>query len=75
MADEVYKILQGRLRLKQAQLDNCGDQYDCDGCTHHSTKQHLDDSARRKRTSNSNSGEVSYHSFQILMVRTKVRLG
>jgi len=57
MADEVYKILQGRLRLKQAQLDNCGDQYDCDGCTHHSTKQHLDDSARRKRTSNSNSGE------------------
>jgi len=58
MADEVYKILQGRLRLKQAQLDNCGDQYDCDiGCMHHSTKQHLDDSARRKRTSNSNTGE------------------
>jgi len=58
MADEVYKILQGRLRLKQAQLDNCGDQYDCDGCLHHSTKQHLDDSARRKeRKSPSNVGE------------------
>lgn len=57
MAEEVYKILQGRLRLKQAQLDNCGDQYDCDGCLHHTTKQQLDDSARRKRNLTSNAGE------------------
>jgi len=61
MVDEVYKILQGRLRLKQAQLDNCGDQYDCDGCMHHSTKQShgLDDSARRSknRSTASNAGE------------------
>jgi len=59
MAEEVYKILQGRLRSKQAQQDNCGDQYDCDGChMQHATKhQHHEDSARRKRTSNSNAGE------------------
>ena len=60
MAEEVYKILQGRLRLKQAQENTCGDQYDCEGCLNHvSTKQQLDESARRKRNSNSTTGEVS----------------
>jgi len=58
MAEEVYKILQGRLRLKQAQENTCGDQYDCEGCLNHvSTKQQLDESARRKRNSNSTTGE------------------
>ena len=31
MADEVYKILQSRLR-RNAQHVNCGDQPDCDAC-------------------------------------------
>ena len=60
MADEVYKILQSRLR-KQAQHDNstCGDQYDCEGCRQAAKQQITDDSAKRKRP-NSTGGEVNH---------------
>ena len=46
MADEVYKILQSRLR-KQAQQDTCNDPFDCDGCRIGKTE----DQGKRKRPS------------------------
>lgn len=83
MAEEVYKILQGRLRLKQAKQDTCGsdhrnDQYDCDGCSQHSgpTKHHNDsDSARRKqRTSTASTMGEDPLSHKIIEKRRRDRM-
>lgn len=57
MAEEVYKILQSRLR-KQAQQDTCGDQNDCEGCKQ--AKQQIDDSGRRKRPSSTGEDPLSH---------------
>jgi len=59
MAEEVYKILQSRLR-KQAQHNHsaCGDQYECDGCRR--AKQQLEDSTKRKRPSSSGEDPLSH---------------
>jgi len=83
MAEEVYKILQGRLRLKQAKQDTCGsdhrnDQYDYDGCSQHSgsTKhQHDSDSARRKqRTSTASTMGEDPLSHKIIEKRRRDRM-
>ena len=47
MADEVYKILQSRLR-RNAQHTNCGDQPDCD--VHRNTLSEESNSQTRKKT-------------------------
>ena len=47
MADEVYKILQSRLR-RNAQHTNCGDQPDCD--VHRNTLSEDTNSQTRKKT-------------------------
>lgn len=59
MAEEVYKILQSRLR-KQAQHDStCNNQYDCEGCRQ--SKHQAEECTKKKRPSTS--GEVNFEVF------------
>lgn len=58
MAEEVYKILQSRLR-KQAQHDStCSNQYDCEGCRQ--SKQQAEECTKKKRPSTSGEDPLSH---------------
>ena len=65
MADEVYKILQSRLR-RNAQHTNCGDQPDCD--VHRNTLSEESNSQTRKKTRVAPPGAEVKKSGEILFI-------